>query len=189
MSENTLNVPVPTTDESSDDNHIVINVNTVPNTTNTTTNTDIINKVDNQELVSKLHLDKYLSFIDDNDTKQIVLSLINDSNAVKSITNILDLILADGKIDIADAPLLVGLIKKIIALRTKDIILSQNLTLNHFLDIIRLVFTILSKEGVLKVTNADEFIQDINKLIKFIKMGENIAEVIPCCSMWFSNKI
>ena len=92
---------------------------------------------------------KYLSFIDDPNTKQVVTILTNDSSAVQDIVNMLDLILADGKIDMADAPLLMGLIKKIITLRTSDLKLSQNLTLNHFLDIIKLVFTILAKEGIL----------------------------------------
>jgi len=131
-------------------------------------------------VVSKLHLDKYLSFIDDVDTRQIVTILTSDSAAVHDVINMIDLILADGKIDMTDAPLLLGLIKKIITLRTSDLKLSQTLTLNHFLDIIKLVFTILAKEGLLKIVNTDEFITDITKLINLIKDGEKIVDAVSC---------
>jgi hypothetical protein len=153
----------------------------------------INNLLDTEEfsVVSKIHLEKYLSFIDDVDTKQIVTILTNDPEAVQDIINMIDLILADGKIDISDAPLLIGLIKKIVTLRTKNLKLSQNLTLDHFLDIIKLVFTILAKEGVLKIANTDEFITDINKVIPLIKSGEQIVESMPCfpiCIGWFLSK-
>jgi hypothetical protein len=84
-----------------------------------------------------------------------------------------------------------GLIKKIISLRTKNINLSQNLTLDHFIDIIKLVFTILAKEKILKITNADEFIRDINKILPMIKTGGKIVESMPCfpvCLGWFTSK-
>jgi len=125
------------------------------------------------------HLEKYLTFIENVDIKNIVQKLCNDSNAVKDISNMIDLILADGKIDISDAPLLMGLIKKIVSLRTKDLELTKELSLDNFLDIIKLVFTIFAKEGILNIENTDEFISDISKLISMIKTGENIVKSIP----------
>ena len=144
----------------------------------------INNFLDNLELtvVSKDHLDKYLSFINDDDIKQIVIKLTNEPTAVQDIINMIDLILADGKIDISDAPLLIGLVKKIISFRTADVKINKNLAFNDFLDIIKLVFTILAKEGVLKIKNTDEFIVDINKIIDIIKMGENVVKMMPCFS-------
>jgi len=131
-------------------------------------------------VVSKYHLEKYLSFIDNPDTKQVVMILTNDTAAVQDIINMTDLILADGKIDFSDAPLLIGLIKKIITLRTKELKLSQDLSLDHLLDIIKLVFTILAKEGALKIENTDEFINNILRVINYIKTGEKIIKSISC---------
>ena len=145
--------------------------------------------VDN--VVSKIHLDKYLSFIRDDNIKKIVTVLTTDASAVQDVINMIDLILADGKIDISDAPLLLGLIKKITTLRTKEIQLSQPLSLDQFLDIIKLVFTILAKEEVLKITNTDEFIKDIVVVLDGIKVGNQIVSNIPDCSCigWFSKFI
>ena len=141
--------------------------------------------------VSKLNLEKYLSFIDDVSVKQIVIILTNDSAAVQDIVNMIDLILADGKIDLNDAPLLLGLIKKIVALRTKDLPNMSNITISQYLDVLKLAFTILAKEGILKIEKTDEFIGDTTNLIGLIKKGEQITESIPClagCFGWVKSK-
>jgi hypothetical protein len=192
MSENSLNVP-DLSNQVSFISDLPGPIDTISESITNVVNTKINNLINNIELsvVSKIDLEKYLSFIDDPNTKQVVTILTNDSSAVQDIVNMLDLILADGKIDMADAPLLMGLIKKIITLRTSDLKLSQNLTLNHFLDIIKLVFTILAKEGILKIAKTDEFITDIAKLINMIKLGQNVVESMPCfpfCSTWVSSK-
>ena len=155
----------------------------------------IINKlIDSADanVVAKLHIEKYLTFVTDPDIKKIVTVLTNDSAAVQDIVNMLDLILSDGKIDFNDAPILLALVKKITTLRTSDLQLTKNLSLEHFLSIIKLVFTILAKEGILKIEKTDEFIEDITKLINFMEQGEKIASAIPCCapitSMLFSKK-
>jgi hypothetical protein len=142
------------------------------------------NNIDSVEtnVISKFNLEKYLTFVTNNDVKQVVMTLTNDSSAVQDIINMIDLILADGKIDISDAPILLALVKKIITLRTSDLKLSTKLTLEHFLSIIKLVLTILAKEGILKIANTDEFIADINKVITLIEDSEHIVKVIPCCA-------
>jgi hypothetical protein len=186
MSDNTLNIPSAVTDEVG----VVLSTIKEPINSNLVKINNLINNSD-ATVVSKLHLEKYLSFIDDPDTKQVVTILTNDSAAVQDIVNMIDLILADGKIDMSDAPLLMGLIKKIVSLRTKDLNLTQDLSLNHYLDIIKLVFTILAKEGVLKIANTDEFIGDITKVVKLIKSGDQIVESMPCfpmCVAWLSKK-
>jgi hypothetical protein len=139
-------------------------------------------------VVSKFNLEKYLTFVTNDDIKQVVITLTNDSSAVQDIINMIDLILSDGKIDLGDAPILLALVKKIITLRTSDLKLSSKLTLEHFLSIIKLVLTILAKEGTLKIANTDEFIKDINKVISLIENGEQITRSIPCCTpiiSWF----
>ena len=149
----------------------------------------VVEPVDN--VVSKVNLDKYLSFINDDNIKKVVTVLTNDASAVQDVINMIDLILADGKIDISDAPLLLGLIKKITTLRTKEIQLSQPLSLDNFIEIIKLVFTILAKEEVLKITNTDEFIKDIVVVLDGIKLSNQIVSNIPDCSCigWFSKFI
>lgn len=142
--------------------------------------------------VSKLHLEKYLSFINDTSVKQIVIILTNDSAAVQDVVNMIDLILSDGKIDLEDAPLLLGLVKKIVALRTKNLPNMSNITISQYLDVIKLVFTILAKEGILKIEKIDEFITNTTMLIELIKKGEQFAESIPCfagCFGWVKSKI
>jgi hypothetical protein len=187
MSDNTLNIPSAVTDEVVGVVLNIVNESTVSNLVK------VNNLINNAEItvVSKSHLEKYLSFIDNPDVKQVVMMLTNDSSAVQDIINMIDLILADGKIDISDAPLLMGLIKKIVSFRTKDLKFNDNLSLSQYLDIIKLVFTILAKEGVLKIANTDEFIADIAKIINILKSGEQIAESMPCfpmCVAWLSKK-
>lgn len=196
MSDNTLNIPSVVTDEIG----VVLNTdNSLPDKIASEPLAIVSNlvKVNNlmdiveSTVVSKLHLEKYLSFIDNPDVKQVVMMLTNDSGAVQDIVNMIDLILADGKIDISDAPLLMGLIKKIVSFRTKDVKLNEDLSLSQYLDIIKLVFTILAKEGVLKIVNTDEFIADIAKIINLLKSGGQIAESMPCfpmCMAWITKK-
>ena len=202
MSDNTLNIPSAVTDEigvvlsidKSSSSSIVSDANLAGSPLAIVSNLVKVNNlmdVVESTVVSKLHLEKYLSFIDNPDVKQVVMMLTNDSSAVQDIVNMIDLILADGKIDISDAPLLMGLIKKIVSFRTKDLKLNENLSLGQYLDIIKLVFTILAKEGILKIANTDEFIVDITKIINILKSGEQIAESMPCfpmCVAWLSKK-
>jgi hypothetical protein len=191
MSDNTLNIPSAVTDEIG---VVSITDNSLPMTNLASVPLAKINNlmdIVESTVVSKLNIEKYLSFIDNPDVKQVVMMLTNDSSAVQDVINMIDLILADGKIDISDAPLLMGLIKKIISFRTKDLKLNENLTLTHYLDIIKLVLTILAKEGVLKIANTDEFIADIAKIINLLKSGEQIAESMSCfpmCMTWIAKK-
>jgi len=142
------------------------------------------NTIDTTEthIVSKFDLEKYLTFVNNDDVKQVVMVLTNDSSAVQDIINMIDLILADGKIDLGDAPILLALVKKIITFRTSGLKISQNLTLEHFLAIIKLVFTILAKEGLLKIANTDQFITDITKIINLLEQGEQMSKALPCCA-------
>ena len=158
---------------------------------NMTSKLNINTLVDNINIVSKIHIDRYLTFVNDPEIKKIVTVLTNDPESVQDIVNMLDLILADGKIDFNDGMLLLGLSKKIIALRASALIIND-LTLNHFVTIIKLVLTILAKEGILKIVKTDEFIKDITQVLNLIENSEKIVESIPCClplkSLFFGKK-
>ena len=199
MADSNVSVPTPELPGSTE---VVVALNpTGPTGSNsestvvTTVVTDVVivnNNIDAVEtnIVSKMNLEKYLTFVTNNDVKQVVMVLTNDSSAVHDIINMIDLILADGKIDLGDAPILLALVKKIISFRTSDLKLSQNLTLEHFLAIIKLVFTILAKEGLLKIANTDQFINDISKVITLIEQGEQMTKALPCCApltSWFTS--
>lgn len=168
---------------------------TGPTGSNVVTETVVVtvnNTIDavDANIVSRMNLEKYLTFVTNNDIKQVVIVLTNDSSAVHDIINMIDLILADGKIDFADAPIFLALVKKIITLRTSDLKLSQDLKLENFLAIIKLVFTILAKEGLLKIENTDQFITDITKIITLLEHGDQITKALPCCApltSWFTN--
>ena len=45
--------------------------------------------------VSSSHLDKYLTLIENNDVKKVILLLTNDSNAITDIVNVIQLIIVD----------------------------------------------------------------------------------------------
>ena len=142
---------------------------------------DMVNNVE-QNVVSKLNLEKYLTFIIDPKIRDIVTLLTNNSTAVQDVINMINLILADGKVDMQDGPILLSLFKKIITLRGSDLNLTKELSISHFIDIIKLVITILTKENLIKVDNPDEFLADITKLVNLIKTGEKIIESMSCCS-------
>ena len=203
MSDNSLNRPEPTTPYVSQPNtestsNVIIDSGVIIDSSKSNPvelmnialniiNPNIVSDVNAEvsSAVSKLNLEKYLAFVSNSDMKQVIIILTNNSAAVQDIVHMIDLILVDGKVDMADAPLILGLIKKIIALRSKDLDVYKNLTLDHFLDIIKIVFTILAKEGILKIQNADEFIEDINKLISLLKLGGNVIETLSCYSSCF----
>jgi hypothetical protein len=135
--------------------------------------------------VSSLHLDKYLSFIDDNNIKQIVTLLTNNNESIKDISNIIDLIMADGKIDMNDAPLLVSFLKKLISLKTADFKELKNLTMADYIKAIKLVLIILAKENVLKLSNTNQFVTDVSKMLDELLIVEQIGAKMCVCLPFF----
>jgi hypothetical protein len=120
-------------------------------------------------------LDKYLSFVDCENTKMIVSRLTFDSNAVKSIIHIVELILEDNKIDINDIPLIYNLFRKLIYIKSIDFDKVKNIN-----NIIKIILVVLTKENILHVPNSDNFIKNIYKLIDELQMLENIP-IKGCC--------
>ncbi len=156
---------------------------------------DIVNKVEevkNLTLISNLtipaiHLDKYLSFIENDDVKKIVKLLTSDMKSVNDILHISELILADGKIDQNDIPLLLTFVRKVVSLRGKDLDITKNFTTENLLTIIKITFTILIKEDVIKIKDSEKFLKDISTLIDMIIEAEKILETMNIgCSSWFS---
>jgi hypothetical protein len=135
--------------------------------------------------VSSLHLDKYLSFIDDENIKQLVTLLTNNEEPIKDISNIINLIMADGKIDINDGPLLISFVKKLISLKTDDFKELKNLTMADYLKAIKLVLIILAKEDVLKVPDANQFVTDISKILDELLIVEQIGAKMCGCLPFF----
>jgi hypothetical protein len=133
--------------------------------------------------ISSIDLDKYLSFITDENIKQLVTILTNNEGPIKDISNIVDLIMADGKIDINDVPLLISFLKKLISLKTADFKELKNLAMSDYIKAIKLVLIILAKENVLKLPNSNQFITDISKILDDLSMVEQVgAKMCSCLS-------
>lgn len=136
--------------------------------------------------VSTIHLDKYLLFQDKEEVKKIIILLTNNSDCVKDIVRIVELIMEDGKIDINDAPLLLAFIKKIISSKSLDLNISKNISSENFIDIIKCVLVILTKENILKIPDQEEFITEISKLLDSLKIVGDINNTVNTCFSWIS---
>jgi hypothetical protein len=131
--------------------------------------------------VSSLHLDKYLSFINDDNIKQLVTILTNNEGSIKDISNIIDLIMADGKIDINDVPLLISFLKKLISLKTADFKELKKLSMSDYIKAIKLVLIILAKENVLKLPDTNQFITDVSKILDELLIVEQVSAKMCSC--------
>lgn len=131
--------------------------------------------------VPTIHLDKYLSFINDENIKQLVTILTNNEGPIKDISNIVDLIMADGKIDINDVPLLISFLKKLISLKTADFKELKNLSMSDYIKAIKLVLIILAKENVLKLPDTNQFVTDISKILDDLSIVEQVSSKMCSC--------
>jgi hypothetical protein len=131
--------------------------------------------------VSSIDLDKYLSFINDKNIKELVTILTNNEGPIKDISNIVNLIMADGKIDINDVPLLISFLKKLISLKTADLNELKNLTMSDYIKAIKLVLIILAKENVLKLPNTNQFVTDISKILDELLIVEQVSTKMCGC--------
>jgi len=151
-------------------------LNTVENLENTEI-ISIVEPIQNDLIkVSTIHLDKYLLFQDNEDSRKLITLLTNNTECVKDIIRIIELIMVDGKIDINDGPLLLSFVKKIIMIRSNDLNISKNIRPDNYINIIKYVLIILTKENILKIPNQDQFITDISKILDNIKMVEEVVE-------------
>ena len=164
-------------------NNLNIIENTKENIISDITQVISITTIDNKLLnVSIIHLDKYLIFQEKEEIKKIIILLTNNSDCVKSIIHIVELIMEDGKIDINDAPLLLSFIKKLINTQT----LNLNISSENYINIIKYVLIILTKENILKIPNQEDFIINISKLLDSLKMVEEVYNSVNTCFPWIS---
>jgi len=131
--------------------------------------------------VSSSHLDKYLSFIDNKNVKELVTLLTTNEGPIKDIINIVELIMADGKIDMNDVPLLVSFLKKIISLKITDLNEIKNLTMEDTINTIKLVLIILAKENILKLPDTNQFITEISKILNNLLLVEQVGTKMCSC--------
>jgi hypothetical protein len=129
--------------------------------------------------VSSSHLDKYLTLIENNDVKKVILLLTNDSNAITDIVNVIQLIIVDNKIDSSDIHLFITLVKKIINLRGNNFEL-KDLTFVHFLNIVKVVIEILVKENMINLKNSNEFLDETTKIINLLITSEETIKKVGC---------
>jgi hypothetical protein len=142
-----------------------------------TSSESVIPKINIKE--SSLHLDKYLTLIENNDVKKVILLLTNDSNAITDIINVIQLIIVDNKIDASDISLFITLIKKIVNLHGNNFELKE-LTFVHFLNIIKVVLEILIKENMINLKNSNEFLDETTKIINLLITSEETIKKVGC---------
>jgi hypothetical protein len=131
--------------------------------------------------VPSLHLDKYLSFINDDNIKQLVTILTNNEGSIKDISNIVNLIIEDGKIDMNDVPLLISFLKKLISLKTVDFKELKNLAMSDYIKAIKLVLIILAKENILKLPDTNQFVTDVSKILDNLLIVEQVGSKMCSC--------
>ena len=131
--------------------------------------------------VPSLHLDKYLSFINDDNIKQLVTILTNNEGSIKDISNIVNLIIEDGKIDMNDVPLLISFLKKLISLKTVDFKELKNLAMSDYIKTIKLVLIILAKENILKLPDTNQFVTDVSKILDNLLIAEQVGSKMCSC--------
>jgi hypothetical protein len=137
------------------------------------------------KVVSTIHIDKYLLFENNDEVKKLVGLLTTNLNCVKDITHIVELIMADGKIDMNDIPLLISFFKKIISFRSTSEDLLKNISTEKYVTSIKYVLIILTKENIIKIPNQDVFISEISKLLDQLKIVEEVGNSIKNCFSCF----
>jgi hypothetical protein len=137
------------------------------------------------KVVSAIHIDKYLLFENNEEIKKLVGLLTTNSNCVNDIIRIVELIMADGKIDMNDIPLLISFFKKIISFRSTSEDLLKNISTEKYVTSIKYVLIILTKENIIKIPNQDVFITEISKLLDQLKIVEEVGNSIKNCFSCF----
>jgi hypothetical protein len=128
--------------------------------------------------VPALDLEKYLLFEMNEDVKKLVISLTNNKQCVNDILHIVELIMADGKIDVSDAPLLISFFKKIVTLRFDTVNISKNMSPGKYITSIKYVLLILTKENIINIPNQEAFVSDISKLLDRMRLAEEVGNSI-----------
>lgn len=173
--------PVPTTDVKVID-QIINDVNAVKDVINANkdvTVNDVVNKLKNIPLEN---INKYLALVPNPDIKNVITIILSDAETIESLVTTFNAIMADGKINLNDAPLLLQMVKKVLALKTDCQTILSKLKPTDVIHVIQYVFILLIKEDVVKSSDPDKLLADLNTLFDNLIFAEQaLAKLCKGC--------
>ena len=164
--------PVPTTDVVKVVDEITSGVNDVKDVINANkdvTVNDVVNKLKNIPLEN---LNKYLALVSNPDVKSVITIILSDAETIQSLVTTFQAVMADGKVDLNDAPLLLQMVKKVLALKTDCQTVLSKLKPVDVIQVIQYVFILLIKEEVVKTSDPDKLLADLNTLFNNLIFAE-----------------
>lgn len=174
--------PVPTTDVVKVVDQVVNDVNNVKDVINANkdvTVNDVVNKLRNIPLEN---INKYLALVPNPDVKSVITIILSNAETVESLVTTFQAIMADGKIDLNDAPLLLQMVKKVLALKTDCQTILSKLKPTDVIHVIQYVFILLIKEDVVKSSDPDKLLADLNTLFDNLIFAEQaLAKLCKGC--------
>lgn len=174
--------PVPTTDVVKVVDQVVNDVNNVKDVINANKDinvNDVVNKLKNIPLEN---INKYLALVPNPDVKSVITIILSNAETVESLVTTFQAIMADGKIDLNDAPLLLQMVKKVLALKTDCQTILSKLKPTDVIHVIQYVFILLIKEDVVKSSDPDKLLADLNTLFDNLIFAEQaLAKLCKGC--------
>ena len=160
--------PVPTTDVVKVVDQVVNDVNNVKDVINANKDinvNDVVNKLKNIPLEN---INKYLALVPNPDVKSVITIILSDAATIESLVTTFQAVMADGKVDLNDAPLLLQMVRKVLALKTDCQTILSKLKPVDVIQVIQYVFILLIKEDVVKSSDPDKLLADLNTLCGLI---------------------
>ena len=174
--------PVPTTDAVKVVDEITSGVNDVKDVINANKDinvNDVVNKLKNIPLEN---INKYLALVPNPDVKSVITIILSDAATIESLVTTFQAVMADGKVDLNDAPLLLQMVRKVLALKTDCQTILLKLKPVDVIQVIQYVFILLIKEEVVKTSDPDKLLADLNTLFANLTFAEQaLAKLCKGC--------
>jgi hypothetical protein len=164
--------PVPTNDVVKVVEQVINDVNNVKDVINANkdiTVSDVVNKLRNIPLEN---INKYLALVPNPDVKSVITIILSDAETIQSLVTTFQAVMADGKVDLNDAPLLLQMVKKVLALKIDCHTVLLKLDPIDVIHVIQYVFILLIKEDVVKSSDPDKLLADLNTLFNNLIFAE-----------------
>jgi hypothetical protein len=174
--------PVPTTDVIKVVDQVINDVNAVKDVINANKDiniNDVVNKLRNIPLEN---INKYLALVPNPDVKTVITIILSDAETIESLVTTFHAVMADGKVDLNDAPLLLQMVRKVLALKTDCQTVLSKLKPVDVIQVIQYVFILLIKEEVVKTSDPDKLLADLNTLFASLTFAEQaLAKLCGSC--------
>jgi hypothetical protein len=174
--------PVPTTDVVKVVDQVINDVNAVKDVINANKDinvNDVVNKLKNIPLEN---INKYLALVPNPDVKTVITIVLTDADTVESLVTTFNAVMADGKVDLNDAPLLLQMVRKVLALKTDCQTVLSKLKPVDVIQVIQYVFILLIKEEIVKTSDPDKLLADLNTLFASLTFAEQaLAKLCKGC--------